>query len=522
MTQADNTTLYRKIAGNTMYLFLAQGLGGVGLFLSYVVASHLLTKGHDTSAYDTYILATSVGVFFLSVSELGLTEGTTRLVASLLGRGLRQQVPAVALRGLGILLVSGVLGTVVTFAGAGPIARLIKNPESAPFIALAALSILPMAIVRIPTSVFEGCQQMKYSFLAAVVREPLKVVILLALAPLGFTVGLALWGWVVWSVVTVLLTLGLMVLFLRKQGFGLRVRGRWEGRGLLASSRYLYLPHLSACLLPVLLRLLVNRFSLTGGVGAFHNALSLATLTMMVLLPISQVLLPAFAHAHAQKQSLEALAHAATRIVGLVAFLGLTFYSFFAGRLLAIFYGAAYREAGLFLAMAVVGVFFDSFKVITNPLLKGAMQARAVTWIEVVRLVVTLATGVPLTIRFGPLGMIEGFVIGCLVTTVLQFFYSRQLLGIHCWVDAVLPTVWAAVLCGGWIVAHLVPGLGTTIPVAGALGAVAILMVLKPPITPAELKAIWQIVARQPVSPTDPSAVAKTVSGTFLEPENGS
>jgi O-antigen/teichoic acid export membrane protein len=494
MTQADNTTLYRKIAGNTLYLFLAQGLGGVGLFLSYVVASHLLTKGHDTSAYDTYILATSVGVFFLSVSELGLTEGTTRLVASLLGRGLRQQVPAVALRGLAILLVAGTAAALVTFAGADPIARIIGSPASAPFIALSALWIVPMALVRVPTSLFEGCQQMKYSFLAAVVREPLKVVVLLALIPLGFTVRLAVWGWVVWSVVMVLLTLGLMVMFLRKQGLGLRVSGRWEGRGLLASSRYLYLPHLSACLLPVLLRLLVNRFSPTGGVGAFHNALSLATLTMMVFLPISQALLPAFAHAHARKQSLEALAHASTRIVGLVAFLGLTFYSFFSGRLLAIFYGAAYQEAGLFLAMAVVGVFFDSFKVITNPLLKGAMQARAVTWIEVVRLVVTLATGVPLTMRFGPLGMMEGFVLGCLVTTVLQFFYAQQLLGIHCWADTILPAVWAAVLCGGWMAGHYFPDLGPQVTVPAALGIVAVLMIVRPPVTLAELQTIWRIV----------------------------
>jgi len=512
MTQADNATLYRKIAGNTMYLFLAQGLGGVGLFLSYVVASQFLTKGNDTSQYDTFIVTMSVGVFFLSVCELGLTEGTTRLVASLMGRGLEQQVPAVAWRALGILLVSGGVATAAVFLGAGRIAGLIGSPEAAPYIALAALWIVPMALVRVPTSLFEGCQQMKYSFLAAVVREPIKVVVLLALAPLGLTVALAVWGWFIWSVITVLLTLGLMILFLRKHGLGLRVRGRWEGRGLLASSRYLYLPHLSACLLPVLLRLLVNRFSPTGGVGAFHNAMSLATLTMMLFLPISQALLPAFAHAHARRQSLDALGHAATRFVGLVAFLGLLFYSLYSAPLLAIF-GAAYQEVGLFLAMAVVGIFFDSFKTITNPLLKGAMQARAVTWIEVVRLVVTLATGIPLTLRFGPLGMVEGFVLGCFVTTVLQFFCVRHLLGVHCWVDAVLPTVWASVLCGGWVVAHLAPRLGPTIPVAGALGAVAILMVLKPPVTPAELKAIWQIVARRPAPPTGPSAVGSGEAG---------
>jgi len=203
MSQADNSSLYRRLAGNTMYLFLAQGLGGVGLFLSYVVASRFLTKGHDTSAYDTYILATSVGVFFLSVSELGLTEGTTRLVASLLGRGLRPQVPTVALRALAILLVAGTAAALVTFLGADPIARLIGSPASAPFIALSALCIVPMALVRVPTSVFEGCQEMKYSFLAAVVREPLKVIVLLALIPLGFTVWVALWGWVALSCITV-------------------------------------------------------------------------------------------------------------------------------------------------------------------------------------------------------------------------------------------------------------------------------------------------------------------------------
>jgi len=306
-------------------------------------------------------------------------------------------------------------------------------------------------------------------------------------------------GWVLWSVAALMLTLALFVRFLHKQGLRLAEGEPLERPGLLASSRYLYLPHLSVCLLPVLLRLMVNRFSPTGGVGAFHNALSLATLTMMIFLPVAQALLPAFAHAHARRESLEALARTAMRFVGLTAFAGLAFYSFAAKPLLALFYGPAYREAGLFLAMAAVGLFFDAFKVVTNPLLKGTQWARASTWIEVVRLVVTIGAGVPLTVHFGPLGMMEGFVVGCVVSTVLQLECVRRLLGVRCWVDAALPTVWAMVLCGGWVAAHFVPGLGPTLPVTAALGVVAVLMILRPPVTLAELRAIWWIVfSRQP------------------------
>jgi hypothetical protein len=55
------------------------------------------------------------------------------------------------------------------------------------------------------------------------------------------------------------------------------------------------------------------------------------------------------------------------------------------------------------------------------------------------------------------------------------------------------------VLCGGWVAAHFVPGLGPTLPVTAALGVVAVLMILRPPVTLAELRTIWRIVfSRQP------------------------
>ena len=498
MSQTDPSALYRRIAGNTVYLILGQALGSLGLFTSYVIASRFLTRGEDTSAYDTYILAINVGVFFLSLAELGLTEGTTRLVASLAGRGRQAAVPTVVRRALGILLAAGAAATAVVLLGAEHIARIVGSPEAAPLIALSALWIIPLAVIRVPTCIFQGLQEMKYSFLAALVREPIKVVLFLALAAVGFTLRLALAAWVVWSVAALGLTFAIFVRFLRRRGLRLAEGELLEPPGLLATSRYLYIPYLSMCLLPVLVRLLVNRFSPTGGVGAFHNALSLATLTMMIFLPVAQALLPAFAHAHARRESLEALARTAMRFVGLTAFAGLAFYSFAAGPLLALFYGPAYREAGLYLAMAAVGLFFDAFKFVTNPLLKGTQWARASMWIEVVRLVITIGAGIPLTVHFGPLGMMEGFVVGCVVSTVLQLVCVRWLLGIRCWADAALPTIWAMVLCGGWVAAHFVPGLGPTLPVASALGVVAVLMILRPPVTLAELRTIRRIVFGRP------------------------
>lgn len=148
MSQQDTTSFYRRIAGNTAYLFLGQAVGGLGLFVSYVIASRLLTRGDDTSAYDAYILAISIGVFFLSFSELGLTEGTTRLVASLLAHGRRACVPTVAQRALAILLVAGGAATAVVLVGAEHIARIVGSPEAAPLIRLSALWIIPLAVIR--------------------------------------------------------------------------------------------------------------------------------------------------------------------------------------------------------------------------------------------------------------------------------------------------------------------------------------------------------------------------------------
>ncbi len=137
MSQADSSALYRRIAGNTVYLILGQALGSLGLFASYVIASRFLTRGEDTTAYDAYILAINVGVFFLSLAELGLTEGTTRLVASLAGQGRQAAIPTVARRALAILFVAGGAACrlspgrpPVRLAGRGWAWRRTRRPES--------------------------------------------------------------------------------------------------------------------------------------------------------------------------------------------------------------------------------------------------------------------------------------------------------------------------------------------------------------------------------------------------------
>lgn len=482
MSEAGQGALMRRVVGNTAYLqgaVLISGLGVAGA--QFMAARMLTTPDGDTSAYDAYVTTVSLGCLLLAMCDLGVTQGVTRMVASLLGHDRPHRTVRVAFRGMAISAAAAGVAALVLYVGAGAFADLLRVPRAEPLIALSALWLVPPAVVRIQTAFFDGFQRMRYTLLASLVREPVKIAIFLMLVTTGFTLRTAIWGWVAWAAATLVMTSGVFLMFLRREGLRLSKAAPWEGEGLLAHSRYLYLPAVSIVVLPTGLRLMVGALSPVGGVGAFDLGHSLATYSMMALLPIAQALLPAASHAHSRKVPLADLARRGTRIVGFIAFGALVFHALAGGRVLAL-YGEAYRDMKAVLVVAGVATFFESFKVITGPLLQGSRRARASTWIEAVRLAVTFGAAVPLTLHFGPLGTAEALLLGCLLSMALQFAAVRHLLGFSCWREAVLPTLGGAVLVAGILLGHLGP----------ALVLVGVLMVVRPPLRVSEMRLLWR------------------------------
>ncbi len=482
MTGTEAGQVARRFVGNTLYLQGAVLVSGLGVAGAQFIAARMLTgPDGDTADYDAYVLTVSLGCLLLALCDLGVTQGVTRLVASLLGHGRRHQALRVAVRGMGISGVTSGAAALVLWLGAGWLARLLRAPEAAPLVALSALWMVPPALVRVQTALFDGFQRMKYTLAASLVREPVKIAVFGVLILAGFTLRGAILGWVVWAGVTLVLTTAVFAVFVRRQGLMLAGAGPWDGEGLLAHSRYLYLPAISVVILPAGLRLMVSRFSPAGGVGMFDLAHSLAMYSMLLLLPIAQALLPAASHAHSRRLPMADLARRGTRVVGFIAFGALVFHALVGGRILGL-YSSVYRDAKVFLVVAVIATYFESYKVITGPMLQGARQARTSTWIEVVRLVVTFGAAVPLTRHFGGLGTAEALLLGCLTSAVLQFAAVHRHLGVNCWSQALWPTVWGALLVAGMICDRVGP----------ALALVAVLMLARPPLRLDEVRALWR------------------------------
>ena len=432
------------------------------------------------------VLTISVTIFLLSVCELGLIEGLTWKIASLLAHGRPQQTPAAARHALGWSLLFSAVAAVAMAALAEPIAHLVGAPEIAGYIAWSSLWLVPLGVVRVVTGVFQGYQEMRYSFVASLLREPIKVAAVALFAVGGLTVFQAVLGWVASSWIILAAACVLLWIFFRRKGFRLGQRVEWEGPGILSYSVAMYLPYLSIALLPVVMKLIVGRFSPTGGVGRFDISLSLATMTMIVFVPISGSLLPAISAAWHRGDPLNVLASTSTRVVGLVALGSLVLFYLAGDVLLGTIYGTEYRAAEPILWTAAVAIYFDAFKASVNSLLKGCGQAWMSTAIEVVKMVVAIALGIVLAIHHGAVGAMTGFAAGCFVAALLQVFSAWRRLGLNCWSPFLTLTAYAALAVTGFI-------LGCQWL---TLAVLVLLMAWRPPISREEISIIAALIRR--------------------------
>jgi O-antigen/teichoic acid export membrane protein len=118
--------------------------------------------------------------------------------------------------------------------------------------------------------------------------------------------------------------------------------------------------------------------------------------------------------------------------VGIINFILLSILCFWRNFILTFIFGKEYQMAQTFLVILSVAVFFESFKIVADPLLKGTQYARVSTFIEIIRFGIILTGGILLIHIWSALGAAIGILIVYFSSSFLKLFFVKRRLDIPC------------------------------------------------------------------------------------------
>jgi O-antigen/teichoic acid export membrane protein len=433
--------LYLRIIRNSTYLFG----GGVVSNLCLIGSNLLLANLMSPSDYGMVVLVVSINSIVLHLSDLGVSTGTTKFLAEYLSRRTQRDVESLIGLSFRITLISALISMALLYFLSDLLATYVFKKEVSPYVKISVLWILPYAWMRIITAIFYGFQEMKATFWASLVREPLRIFSLIILIGFGLTVERVMVSWTI-----AIILVGMIFTWLLRRFFKSReIRWTYHSKGrndLIRYSLYLFLPYLGTWILPLVTNALIGRFGQLEEVSYFAASLSLASISYLVFLPLSNALMPAVSGALGS-QEIGPVSRSLIKYVGMTSFFVLAVLCFWGDHLLKVLYGLSYLSAYPILVLLAFSVFFDSFTIISDPLLKGSQYARLTTVLEVTRIGLLLILGTLLIFLYGAKGAGITFLVLYAGSGVWKLYFVEKYFSLHCWKTFLICMSWVLLLC---------------------------------------------------------------------------
>jgi O-antigen/teichoic acid export membrane protein len=440
---ASRYHFYARVAGTTAYLAAAVGASSLGLFGIDVLLNRLLG---DAAQFGLITYVVGLISIPLYLSDLGLSRALPAAIASAVARGetreanrafgnaLVLQIAAAGVLAAGVVAASYRLPEVVEAVRGvfGLDAGSVTVPEYvAPWCRVLVVWMVAMSIVRLLSGVFDGYQKMRYSFVAALLREPVRMVCIAAVGLwFVFGTGAAILVLAMSSVVALGLNVVLFRFFQRANPDCRFAFYRVGCARMFRESLYFYLPLVGLWIFPELVKVMAGTLDSPETVGRVTVCLRLSTLAFVVLGALPRAMLPAFSGKAHDVVVLRA------SFLGLLKYAGLANFVVFAVMasggpyLVRAIFGAAYAVQDIQAVMVLVslGSFLEIYRLLTEPVLQATGHARAAGVVEVVRVAAFVGLGMVLIPRWPLMGVVAAFVVVNFLAWLLRFVYTHRLI----------------------------------------------------------------------------------------------
>ena len=199
MSEIVNQSL-QKIAKGTGIVFVGTIIGMLLGFVSRVIIVRYITQ----SEYGIYSLALVLMSIFVTVSTLGLQEGSTRYIAYFRGKGEEGKVKGVISTSIKIASVASIIFSSILFLLADLIStNIFHSSELSTPLKIFSFAIPFTVLIGIFTSLFRGFDEVKPNvYFQKIIRNVLFILFLIAIALLGLSFSGVLYAYLASIVIT--------------------------------------------------------------------------------------------------------------------------------------------------------------------------------------------------------------------------------------------------------------------------------------------------------------------------------
>jgi len=363
----------KLIARSSVVVFL-------GIFLSKVLTyiyRIVIAREFGPSEYGLFTLATILLGWFITFSNLGLSNGMVRFVSLFLGKNKKNKIKSVFWSSFKVAFSISLLAGILLFAISTTIALyFFKEPRLGFFLKVFAFAIPLSVIFEFFLSLLLAYREvMWYSFIHKILNGSLKVVLFLVI----ILIGLREYS-IPFSYVASLLISTLFVLFLCKFKYPFLFSKNFSVK---KSKEKLLFRKIFTYSWPLLFygflwqvfnwadSFIIGYFKTAADVGIYNSAVPISFLLTITTQIFAQLFFPLITKEYAsrRRKTVEALSKQIGKWIFMINFPVLLIFVLYPGAFINILFGTEYLSAANSLRFLTIGTFFFSIFSISNKLI---------------------------------------------------------------------------------------------------------------------------------------------------------
>jgi len=437
-----------RLEKNALYLLAASCVTNLSLFLVNIILINRLSK----TDFGIFTLMVSLIYMYIVFSELGISQGTIKYISEYNALGNIEYIKSHIKSFFSATLIISLLFLILFYLSI-PLWRNFYDILPINYAVLFALSIIPYPLVRYWNAITDGFQSMKYALLFSLVREPIKLLCLVFVI-FVFSIDLqkTVIVFIVASYITLLCSYIIYRNFTAKKDIHIEIgieRSVLLNRVKIKYFSYLYMAFLIFWIQPNILFLIIGRFLSPQDIAVFTACYILNNIMWVFLLPIMDTLYPFISSISTNK----GMFISAQKKINIVLFIVITYsflwviaVYFFGEKMISFLYGNLYAAHQNILYLLSISLFFDCFRVLFDPILKGTKYANILLCLELARLIGLIVIG-PLSIVKGGLiyfcylMILLSLIVNFLKSYFLSRYFSLNLIWSYCYALALLMLV---------------------------------------------------------------------------------